>query len=53
MDEARLQQVLGKGYAIAAASVGGTFALYRPSLATSVLDPINMIAASFKAGIAA
>lgn len=52
MNEARLQQVLGKGYAIAAERVGGTFELYRPSAADSVIVPINMIAASFKAGIA-
>ncbi len=53
MNEARLQQVLGKGYAIAAARVGSTFELYRPSAFDSVLEPINLIAASFKCGTAA
>lgn len=53
MNEARLKEVLGKGYAIAAKNVGSTFSLYRPSAIDSVIEPGNIISSAFFAGVAA
>ena len=45
MDHNRLQQVLGRGYGIAAKKIGPVYDVYRPSGAESPLDEDNKLAA--------